>query len=156
MFNIYKKAFLLKLKLVKKLATLSLYRSSSQSQDGFEIFTENLELNLENLVQRNRFSLMAIGDFNAKSSNWLFQEKTSSERHAEYFTFHFGLHQVIKKPTHISDTSSLCFDLIFTSQTNLVIDTGVHLPPLLNFHYQIISVKYNLKTIYPPLYVRGV
>ena len=30
---------------------LSLYRSPSQSQDDFEAFTENLELNLENLVR---------------------------------------------------------------------------------------------------------
>ena len=29
---------------------LSLYRSSSQSQDDIETFTEHLELNLENLV----------------------------------------------------------------------------------------------------------
>ena len=48
---------------------LSLCRSPSQSQDDFETFTENLELNLENLVHRNSFLVVAIGDFNAKSSN---------------------------------------------------------------------------------------
>ena len=34
---------------------LPLYRSPSQSQNDFETFTENFELNLENLVQRNPF-----------------------------------------------------------------------------------------------------
>ena len=41
---------------------LSLYGSLSQSQDDFETFTENLELNLENLVQKNRFLLVAISE----------------------------------------------------------------------------------------------
>ena len=41
--------------------------------------TENCQLNLENLVQRNPFLVVAIGDFNvkSKSSNWFCQEKTS-------------------------------------------------------------------------------
>ena len=51
---------------------LSLYRSPSQSQDDFETFRENLELNLENLMQRNPFLVVAVGDFNAKSSNYGF------------------------------------------------------------------------------------
>ena len=92
---------------------LSLYRSQTQSQDGFETFTENLELNLENLVQRNLFLVVAIGDFNAKSSNRFCHDKTNSERDAtENLTSQFGLHQMIKEPTHILDTSSLCIDLL--------------------------------------------
>ena len=55
---------------------LSLYRSPGQSQDDFESFTENLELNLENLVQRNPFLVVVIGDFNAKLSNWISKDKT--------------------------------------------------------------------------------
>ena len=50
---------------------LSLYRSPSQ--DEFETFTENFELNLENLLQRNPFLGVAIKDFNAKSNNWFYQ-----------------------------------------------------------------------------------
>ena len=53
---------------------LSLYRSPSKSQDSFETFIENFELNLEYLVQRNPFLVVAIGDFNAKSSNWFCQD----------------------------------------------------------------------------------
>ena len=58
---------------------LSLYRSPSQSQDDFESFTENLELNLENLVQMNAFLFVAIRDFNAKLSNWFCHDKTNFE-----------------------------------------------------------------------------
>ena len=49
---------------------LSLYRSPSQGQDDFETLTENIKLNLENLVQRNPFLVVAIGDFNTKLRIW--------------------------------------------------------------------------------------
>ena len=58
---------------------LSLYRSPSQSQDDFEAFTENLELNLENLVQRNPFLVVAIGDFNAQSTGFVMTKLTLKE-----------------------------------------------------------------------------
>ena len=38
------------------------------SQEKFQTFFENLQLNLESLVQRNLFLVAAIGDFNAKSN----------------------------------------------------------------------------------------
>ena len=114
---------------------LSLYRSPSQSQD-FETFTENLELNLENLVQKDPFLVVAMGDFNAKSSNWFCQDKTNFEGDAiENLTSQFGLHQVIKEPIHILDTSSSCIDLIFTSQPNLIIESGVHSSLHSNCHH---------------------
>ena len=95
---------------------LSLFRYPSQNQDDFETFTENLELNLENFVQKNPFLGLAIGDLNAKSSNCFCQDKRSFEGDAiENLTSQFGLYQVIRESTHILDTSSSCIDLIFTS-----------------------------------------
>ena len=38
----------------------------------------------------------------------------------------FGVQQRIKQPTHISNTSSFCIDLIFTSQPNFMADSSVH------------------------------
>ena len=58
---------------------LSLYRSPSQSQDDFEAFTENLELNLENLMPKNPFLVVAIADCNAKSRNSFCYDKTNFE-----------------------------------------------------------------------------
>ena len=49
--------------------SVALYRSPSQSQDEFEKFTNNLELNFETLFQKSPFLVVAIGDFNAKSKN---------------------------------------------------------------------------------------
>ena len=63
---------------------LSFYRFPSHSQDFHY---------LENLAQKNPFLVVAIGDFNVKSSNWYCQDKTSFEGDAiENFTFQFRLH----------------------------------------------------------------
>ena len=48
---------------------VALYRSPSQTQDEFEKFSDNLELNLGTLSQKNPFLVVAIGDFNAKSKS---------------------------------------------------------------------------------------
>ena len=52
--------------------------------------------------------------------------------------------------------SSSCIDLIFTSQPNIVIESGVHPSLHPNCHHQIIFVKFNLKIYYPPPYLREV
>ena len=124
---------------------LFFYRSPSQTQDDFQIFTENLELNLENLMLTNPFLVVAIGDFNAKSSNWFCRDKTSFEGNAiENLTSQFELHRVIKESTHILDTSPLCIGLIFTSQPNLIIESGVQLSQHSSCHHKIIFTKSNL------------
>ena len=57
--------------------------------------------------------------------------------------------QIINEPTHIQTNSSSCIDSVFTDQTNLSVNSGVHfslhlnslIPP--NHHYT--SVLYGLK-----------
>ena len=135
----------------------SLYRSQSQSQDDFETFTENFELNFKNLMQRNTYLVVTIGDFNAKSSNWFCQDKTNFKGDAiENLTSQFGFLQVIKEPTHVLDTSPPCIDLIFTSQPNLIIESGVQSSLNSNCHHQIIFANFNLKVAYSPRYVQEV
>ena len=100
---------------------ISLHISPSQTQDEFEKFIDNLELNLETLCQNNPFLIVLIGDLNAKSKNWYSHDKISHKRNEiENVTAQFGLQQIIKEPIHISNTSSSCIDLIFKSQPNLI------------------------------------
>ena len=114
-------------------------------------------MSLENLMQRNPFLVVAIRDFNAKSSYWFCHDKTNFEGDAiENLTSQFGLHQVIKEPTHILGTSSLSIDLIFTSHPNLIIEPGVHSSLHWNFNYEIIFAEFNLEIVYPLPYVREV
>ena len=49
---------------------ISFYRSPNQSYDDFESFLDNFELTLDTLTQNKPFLMVALGDFNAKSSNW--------------------------------------------------------------------------------------
>ena len=53
--------------------------------------------------------------------------------------------------THFRNSSS-CIDLIFTSQANLITESGVHPSLHPNCHYPVIYAKFNLKVYYPPPY----
>ena len=101
--------------------------------------------------------MTTIGDFNAKSKNWYSQDKTSFEgKTIESITSQFGLYQLINEPTHLLENSSSCIDLIFTSQPNLVVESGVHPSLHPNCHHQIVFAKFNLMISYPPPYSRDV
>ena len=58
--------------------------------------------------------------------------------------------------THVLESSSSCIDLIFTSQPNLITESGVHPSLHPNAHHQIIFPKFNLEIHYPPTYFREV
>ena len=80
----------------------SLSLSLSLSSDDFVSFLDNFELTLDTLAQKNPFLMVALGDFNAKSSNWYNKDITSDEgRKIEAVTSQNGLHQEINEPTHI-------------------------------------------------------
>ena len=135
---------------------ISLYRSTSQTQDEFEKFIDNLELNLDILCQ-SPFPIVLIGDLNAKSKNWYCHDKSSHEGNAvENVTAQFGLQQIINELTHISNASSSCIDLIFTSQPNLITDSRVHSSLHRNCHHQIVFAKLNLHIVYPPPCLREI
>ena len=146
------------LKIGSKLCSIvSLYRSPSQRRDEFDEFLTNLNLTLETITQKNPFVTVAIGDFNARSSKWWVNDKTTQEGLLiEELLAQLGLSQVINKPTHISQHFSSCIDLLFTNQQNLITDSGVHPSLHSNCHHQIIYGKFNLKVFYPPPYERHI
>ena len=71
-------------------------------------------------------------------------------------TSQLGLHEITNEPTHILPNSSSCIDLIFTSQPNMVIESGIHSSLHSSCHHQIVFAKFNLKICYPPPYSREV
>ena len=94
-----------------------------------------------------------LGDFNAKSSNWYKHDKTTYEgSKIEAITSQLGLKQLIQEPTHILPNSSSCIDLVFRSQPNLVMASGVHFSLHENCHHQLAYAKFNLKAWFPPPY----
>ena len=106
---------------------ISLYRSPNQWHDISETFVDNLELNLDTIANKNPYLIVVLGDFNAKSSNWCKHGKIIYEgSKIDNITSQVGLKQLIQEPTHILSNSYSCIYLVFTSQPNLVMESGVH------------------------------
>ena len=100
---------------------------------------------------------VVLGDFNAKSDNWCKADVTSLEgSNIDNIASSYGLNQLIQEPTHILNSSTSCIDLIFTSQPNLVMESGIHSSLHSNYHHQIDFAKFNLSIFYPPPYERTV
>ena len=96
--------------------------------------------------ETNLFFIVSIGDFNARPNNWYTGYTTTFEgAKTEAITSQFGLQQIINEPTHIQGQSVPCIDLIFSSQPNLVMSSGIHSSLRQNCHHQIIFAKFNLK-----------
>ena len=146
------------LKIGNKLCSItSLYRSPSQTADEFDNFLNNLNLTLESVIQRNPFLTVVIGDFNARPSKYWSHDKTTQEGiRLEKLFLQYALSQVINKPTHFSHNSNSYIDLLFTSQNNLITDSGVHPSLHSTCHHQIIYGKLNFKAFYFPPYERHV
>ena len=136
---------------------ISLYRLPSQLSDTFEDFEDNLKLNLNKITNKSPYLLVVLGDFNVKLSNWYKHDKTTYEgSKTDAVTSQFALQQLIKEPVHILTDSSSCIDLLFTSQTNLVMESGVHSSLHQNCHHQIIYAKNNFKVLFPRPYEREI
>ena len=61
------KCFNFEMKIGEELCTfIVLYRSPSQSQDEFETFLKNFELNIDTILPNNPFLTIVLGDFNVK------------------------------------------------------------------------------------------
>ena len=89
------------LKIGSKLCTIvSLYRSPSQSVDEFDNFSNQLNLTMESITQKNPFlTVVLTGDFNARSSKWWTDDKTAQEGlKIENLLSQFSLSQVIIEP----------------------------------------------------------
>ena len=124
---------------------MSLHRSSSQNKDDFEKFLGNLELNFDHMAEKNPFIMVVLGDFYTKSKSWYTNDSNNFTSSKIYFLMsRLGFYQVINKPTHILNNSSSCIDLILTTPSNLVMESGIHSCLHANCHRQLRYVKFNL------------
>ena len=104
-----------------------IYRSPSQSTAKFEEFLSNLGDILNTTVSSSSLFTIILGDFNARSSSWWKNDKTTVEGiRLEVLTSLHGFHQLISEPTHLLPTSTSYIDLIFTDQSNLVVNSATH------------------------------
>ena len=100
---------------------------------------------------------IVLGDFNARSNNWCKADITSLQgSKIDTIANSYGFNQLIQEPTDILNLPSSCINLIFTSQPNLVMESGIHSSLHSIFHHQIVFAKFNLPTFYPLPYERTV
>ena len=96
---------------------------------------------------------MYIGDFNARNSVWWNGDSTNLqstelvELAAQYI-----LNQFIDGPTHILPKYASCIDLISTTGTNFVTDSGVFPSLVPRYHLQLIFANLSFTTFFPPAY----
>ena len=103
------------------------------------------------------FVTLITGDFNARCNRWWENDSNNTEGVSiDNLTSSYGLKQLIAEPTHIVPTSSSCIDLLFTSQSNMVVNSGVFPSIHQSCHHQIVFAKVNLKIFYPPPYTRRI
>ena len=71
---------------------LCFQRSPNQTRDIFETFAENFELTLDIIINKNPFLIVALGDFNAKTTNQYKNDVNSYEDlKIDTITSQFGL-----------------------------------------------------------------
>ena len=93
--------------------------------DDFNSLKNNLEKRVANTSSSNPHFILMIGDSNAKSSNWSYNDTiTAEDAQLDHLTLLYGMKQVITDPTHILDNPSSCIDLIFFNQPNRIMDSG--------------------------------
>ena len=95
--------------------------------------------------------IVALGDFNAQTKGWYHLGKTTYGISSQ-----FRLEQLIHEPIHIIGERSSSVDLIFASQPNLVVESGLQSSFHQNCHHQIVFARFNLKVVFPPPYEREV
>ena len=106
---------------------------------------------MEHNANKSLFLIVVLGDFNVRMQGWYQNDITTFEGcKIDIGTSQFGLSQIIKEPTHFLSNSASCIDLIFTSQPNLVMHSGVYPSLHSNCHHQIVFAKFNLTIFYPP------
>ena len=85
------------------------------------------------------------------------KDKTTASRcKLKILTYHYELTQITDEPTHILEGSLSCIDLVFISQPNMVLNSGVHYSLHPYSHHQVVLGKFNLKVFSPSSYKRYV
>ena len=93
--------------------------------------------------------------FTQSSNNWCKNDTISQEgSKLDAVTSNYGLHQLTQGQMQIINSSSSFIELMFTSQSNLVMESGAHSSLHPNCHDQVVITKFNLSILYPRPYKR--
>ena len=120
-----------------------LYRSPSQSHDEFEKFCIKFDILLS---QINDELPICSDDFNARCSRWWRNDiRNFAGKEIDFLTSSAGYTQIIDKLTHVINKSSLCIDLIFCTNENVISKYGVDASLFDKCHHNVIYGKINIR-----------
>ena len=99
-----------------------------------ESFLSGFEDMLSSILFSKSQITVILGDFNARSSTWWSNDITNLDGTLiDSLTTTYGFKQLIFHATHILPQSLSCIDLLFTDQSNYVVDCSTC--PSLNKNY---------------------
>ena len=97
------------------------------------------------------------GGFNGKCSKcYSFDTSDNIGKELDTITSTAGYSQIIEKPTHFTNNSFSCIDLIFTSNPSILVDSGIEKSLSSSCHHDIIYGKINFRVPLPPPHFRTV
>ena len=134
-----------------------LYRYPSQNREQIQSFCDSLDSLVNNMNSLNPAISTITGDFNGKRSKWYsFDLSDKIGKELDTITSTAGYSQIIDKPTHFTNHSCSCIDLIFTSNPSILVDSVIEKSLSSSWHYDIIYGKINFRVSLPPPLFRTV
>ena len=135
-----------------------MYRSPSDSNDEMNDFCQKFESTCSKIALENPLASFILGDFNAKSAKWWeYGETNACGLLLDDISTTYNYTQLIREPTNFDPTKApSCIDLIFTTQPNIVMESGVIPSPLSFCHHQLVFGKIKFDYFRPPPYKREV
>ena len=90
------------------------------------VFCDSFDILMNNINSLNPAISIITGDFNGKCSKWYsFDPSDNIVKELDTITSTADYSQIIDKPTHFTNNSSSCIDLIFTSNPSILVDSGI-------------------------------
>ena len=130
---------------------------SSQNSEQIQSFCDSFDILMNNISSLNPAISIITGDFNGKCSKWYsFETSDNIGKELDTITSAAGYSQTIDKPTHFTNNSSSCVDLIFTSNPSMLVDSGIEKSLSSSCHHDIIYGKISFRVPLPPAHFRTV
>ena len=100
---------------------------TSNSKYDVDEFVANLEKIISKIEKCNPYVSFIVGDFYAKNTNWWGNVNQYQGIQIDQISGAYGYSQIINEATNFEPRSEpSCFDLIFSSQPNLVPNSGTY------------------------------
>ena len=120
------------------------YRPPGQSAQNRDLFLNCLSYvySLTKAFELNATTVLITGDFNDRCTEW-HSDHSASDLRLYNLAERYGLLQLVKYPTRITDTTSSLLDLILTDSSDLVEKVSI-LPPISTSDHSVVCCRIKL------------